>query len=86
MKILDVVSHDMIMKLDIHALEKLLQLSDLHLDPWLGEGVVVLDAVQHLGHAPEAVRLDVLPHDLVKLLELDAVTGDVNLNKVLKMS
>ena len=52
----------------------------------MGEGIVVLDAVQHLGHAPEAVRLDVLPHDLVKLLELDAVTGDVNLNKVLKMS
>ena len=56
-----------------------------YLDPRLGEGVVVLDAVQHLGHAPEAVRLDVPPHHLVKILELDAVPSDVNLDKVLKM-
>ena len=31
LKILDVMSHDMIMKLDIDTLEKLLQLSNLHL-------------------------------------------------------
>ena len=78
------MTHDMIVKLDIDSLEQFLQLPDLDLDPRLGEGVVVLDAVQHLGHAPEAVRLDVPPHGLVKLLELDVVPGDVSLNKVLK--
>ena len=57
-----------------------------HLYPRLGEGVIVLNTVQDLGHAPEAVRLDVPPHGLVKLLELDVVPGDVSLNKVLKSS
>ena len=78
------MTHDMIVKLDIDSLEQLLQLPDLDLDPRLGEGVVVLDAVQHLGHAPEAVRLDVPPHGLVKVLELDAAPSHVLVNKVLE--
>ena len=77
------MTHDMIVKLDIDSLEKFLQLPDLDLDPRLGEGVVVLDAVEHLGHAPEAVRLYVPPHLLIQIRELEAVPRNVLVHEIL---
>ena len=55
----------------------------LYLYARLCEGVVVLDAVEHLGHAPEAVRLYVPPHLLIQVGELEAVPRHVLVHEIL---
>ena len=64
--------------------ETSLSFLDLHLNARLCEGVVVLDAVEDLGHAPEAVRLDVPPHLLIQIRELEAVPRHVLVHEILK--
>ena len=63
--------------------ETSLSILGLHLNAGLCEGVVVLYAVEHLGHAPEAVRLYVPPHLLLQVGELEAVPRHVLVHKIL---
>lgn len=48
----------------INPADKLFQCFDLLLDPWLCKGVVILDAIQQLAHAPKAVSFNASQHVL----------------------
>ena len=84
LKILDVVANNMIVKFDINSFEQFLKLPYFNLDAGLSKGVVILDPVQNFSHAPEAVRLYILPNGLVQTFELQTVPCHVLVNKILE--
>jgi hypothetical protein len=66
----------------VNAFDKFPESVDLHLDAGLGEGVVVLNAVQQARRAPKTVRLHDAPRLLIQLQEITVFQLHVWVHKV----